>query len=193
MKLWCLLIGVAFIVYSLSGCEDGNRNTRDRFMILYEKPSLDDSLHFSTGITEYEVKFTNLSNEPVVVPFTYHRWLPISQSYTGQSKEGKIVEIRSRGTTFHRTMGIDTLNVGETQRYFVKISNEARPDDSNPIVIISFDYYYLSDFAKSEYSTDYVRQESFILWKQKDSFGIYETDAGFDPHVMKEHSNPRLR
>lgn len=190
MRTLRLYIALFAVILLFSFCKSKEVRSRVRVMDLYRKPLLEESIDVSTGITSYELKFTNKHAQKVIIPFTYNRWLPIMQSFTGKITRDSITEIYSRGTTYHRSLGLDTLMPGETQRYFVNISNEAAPSDKHPIIIISFQYYYLDDFIKSEYSTEYVKQESFILWKSDSLIITYPTNFGFNPNFSTSHILP---
>ena len=172
----------------------GVKNHNHKMIDLYVNESVK-TINLDAGISKYTAKFTNYSDRPIVISFTYNRWLPIIQAYTGEIKNDSIVNILSTGTSFYRNMGLDTLLSGETQRYFVDISHDAKPTEENPVVLISFEYYYLDDFSKSPFSTDFVQAEYFILMHKKDGICIFKTDLDFvyNQHEYNKHKLPSCR
>lgn len=142
------------------------------------------------SVVNIPVELTNYSNDTIVVPYIGERELPIGEIYHGIIQNDSIA-IASMITTYYNEGRIDTLASGESKKFIVSISHEAKPNRRSPVVLVSFDFYKLAGFRLAPYNERDIEVECIILYlATENEIRAYETEPEFDPHWMPNHPLP---
>lgn len=185
------LLPILWILLFLSCSEEQNK--KEKVFSLYKNYSSSVIMNQETR-EEYNfmAKMTNPYDKPIVIPFIQNHLLPIEQRFDCEISNDSLIDFGALGTGHYFYYGLDTLQPGETQRNFIALTEFEVHERRSKYTIISFQYYFLTDFSFSSINRDKSNKEFFITYID-DTAGIkvYKPESWFDPYTHKSYPIPR--